>query len=186
MSARIPRLGEAELDPELARALAPRVARLGYLGEFFRVTAHQPDALRAFVAFTEAAKGGLPDRLVEVVALSIAGATRNRYERHQHERLCIRQGQSRDWVAAVNALAPHAAGPLRDDERAVQRLALALLRDAGHGVAAELEAVVDALGPASAVAVLLVAGRYLTHGLVVNALALEPPVPSIFEDGFGG
>ena len=62
---------------------------------------------------------------MEVVALSIAGATGNRYERHQHERLSVRQGQTRDWVAAVNVLAPDAPGPLLDDERAVQRLALA-------------------------------------------------------------
>jgi hypothetical protein len=31
-------------------------------------------------------------------------------------------------------------------------------------------------------AVLLVIGRYVTHSLVVNALALAPPVESIFAE----
>ena len=33
---------------------------------------------------------------------------------------------------------------------------------------------------------LMVIGRYVTHALIVNTLALKPPVPSIFEDGFTG
>jgi len=33
--------------------LRPRVERLGYLGEFFRYTAHQPQALISFLDFTE-------------------------------------------------------------------------------------------------------------------------------------
>ena len=36
MSALIPRLSQEQLEPQLARALEPRVKRLGYLGEFFR------------------------------------------------------------------------------------------------------------------------------------------------------
>jgi hypothetical protein len=48
----------------------------------------------------------------------------------------------------------------------------------GHGVDTELDAVIDAVGPAAAVAVLMLIGRYVTHALMVNALALAPPVPS--------
>jgi hypothetical protein len=44
----------------------------------------------------------------------------------------------------------------------------------------DVDAVIDALGAAAAMAVLLVVGRYVTHSLVVNALALQPPVASIF------
>jgi hypothetical protein len=62
----------------------------------------------------------------------------------------------------------------------VQRLALAMLERHGHDVHAELEQVVDALGQQPAMAVLLSIGRYVTHSLVVNALALRPPVASIF------
>jgi hypothetical protein len=66
-------------------------------------------------------------------------------------------------------------------DRAVQTLALTVLARGGHRVGAELDAVVDTLGAAAATAVLLLIGRYVTHGLVVNALALAPPVASIFE-----
>jgi hypothetical protein len=77
----------------------------------------------------------------------------------------------------VESLQPDA---LDGAERVVQRLALAMLERHGHGVAAELDAVIEALGGPAAMAVLLAIGRYVTHSLVVNALALQPPVPSIF------
>ena len=83
---------------------------------------------------TEALKEALPDRLTEVGALTVAGAMGNAYERHQHERLSEKLGFGRDWVAAVNRLEPDAPGPMGDDERAVQRLALAVVERNGHDV----------------------------------------------------
>lgn len=186
MSSRIPRLEMAQLAPELARALDPRVRRLGYLGEFFKCGAHQPAALKAFMDFTEESKKALPDRLVEVIALSAATKLGNAYEKHQHERLSVRLGYGKAWIAAVEALDPERAGGLEDAERAVQRYTLAALERMGHDVAEELGAVIDALGPAQAVAVMMVLGRYAVHALMVNSLALAPPVPSVFEDGFEG
>ena len=177
MSDRIPRLEMAEFPPALAEALRPRVERLGYLGEFFKCAAHAPDALLAFDVFTAALKRGLPDRVTEVVALTVATRLGNAYERHQHERLCRQLGFDDAWVRAVERLQPEGIGA---DEQAVQRLTLAVLDRQGHGVRAELEAVIDALGPPAAMAVLLVIGRYVTHSLVVNALELRPPVASIF------
>jgi alkylhydroperoxidase family enzyme len=177
MSDRIPRLSLEELDPRLAAALAPRVARLGYLGEFFRCAGHQPEALLAFHELTEALKHALPDRLTEIVALTVAVRTGNDYERHQHERLSEKLGFGRDWVAAVELLDPIG---LAGAEQAVQRLTLRSLDGLGKGVAAELAAVIDAIGPERAIAVLMLIGRYATHALIVNALALAPPVPSIF------
>jgi alkylhydroperoxidase family enzyme len=103
---RIPRLELDQLDPRVARVLEPRVKRLGYLGEFFKCAGHQPDALIAFMAFTEALKSALPDRLSEVVALTVAGVTGNDYEKHQHERLSVKLGFGADWVASVNRLDP--------------------------------------------------------------------------------
>ena len=38
------------------------------------------------------------------------------------------------------------------------------------------------LGHAHAIAVLMLVGRYMTHALTVNCLALEPPVASPLED----
>jgi len=59
MPDRIPHLSIAELPPEIAAALRSRYQRLGYLGEFFAATAHQPHALKAFIDFTEIGKGEL-------------------------------------------------------------------------------------------------------------------------------
>lgn len=182
----IPRLEFDALEPRLAQALGPRVERLGYLGEFFRCAGHQPDALRAFMEFTEAAKAGLPKNLVEVIALSAAGWMGNDYERNQHERFAVRQGSGRDWVAAVNRLEPTGDNLLSNEERLVQRFTLQALQTKGKAAGPLLGELTSALGHASAIAVLMVIGRYVVHGIFVNALDLAPPVPSIFEDGFSG
>ena len=181
MSSRIPRLALDQLAPALAARLKPRVERLGYLGEFFQCAAHQPAALAAFVEFTEASKQGLDENLVELIALTAATRLGNDYERHQHERLSVRLGLGREWVAAVERCEPAA---LSDREAIVQRYVLRAIDMHGHGVSDELAAVVEALGPEPAVAVMMVLGRYLVHALIVNSLGLAPPVPSIFEDGF--
>ncbi len=178
----IPRLEMDELTPELATALQPRVQRLGYLGEFFKCTAHQPRALLAFMQLTDALKDALPDRITEVVALTVAGELDNSYERHQHERLSRKLGFSDAWIRAVLAL--QAAHPeLSVEERAAQALALSMIRSHGKASAADLDTVTTTLGPQAAVAILLLVGRYVTHSLVVKALELEPPVPSIFPEG---
>jgi hypothetical protein len=182
MTRNIPRLEMEDLAPDLAAALEPRVARLGYLGEFFKCMGHQPAALQDFMAFTDSAKGDLPENLVELVALSISGALDNAYERHQHERLSIKLGLGEKWVRSVNQLVPEAQSGLGEDEKAVQRLALAMVESGGHGVRALIGDVVENIGPEQAAAVLLLIGRYVTHAFIVNGLELAPPVPSIFED----
>ncbi len=180
----IPRLEFETLAPDLAKVLEPRVERLGYLGEFFKCAGHQPAALLSFIDFTEHSKKALPQRLVEVIALTASAKLGNAYERNQHERLSVRLGYGGDWVAAVEALDPGGApSELDDADRVVQRLVIAMLDRHGHGVEAELAAVVEAIGHERAIAVLMVVGRYVVHALIVNTLALEPPVPSIFEDG---
>lgn len=158
--------------------LQPRVARLGYLGEFFRCAAHQPAALVSFMAFTDDLKHALPDRLTEVVALTVSSECGSAYERHQHERLSLKLGFGESWVRAVEARDPKGAPELDAAERAVQALALGMVRRLGYRTGAELAAVVDAIGHEQAIAVLMLVGRYVTHALIVNSLALEPPVPS--------
>jgi hypothetical protein len=175
MSRRIPRLQMSEMVPALAQALEPRVKRLGYLGEFFQCAAHQPEALLAFMDYTDAAKGGLTDKMVELIALSVAVRNANAYERNQHERLSIRRGYG-----------PVGQAALEPDEVVVQTYVLKALERAGTGSAQAFEAVVTALGHEQAIAVMMVVGRYITHGLFVNTLELDPPVPSVFEDGFAG
>jgi alkylhydroperoxidase family enzyme len=181
----IPRLSFDELEPALAAALQPRVERLGYLGEFFRCMGHQPAALRAFIEFTESAKAPLEKRIVEVIALTVATAKRNRYERHQHERLSVRLGFTREWVAEVEALTPGAGTLMSARDLLVQKFVLAVITEGGSAPSELLDEVVAQLGSAQTVASLMVIGRYVAHAAMVGALALDPPVPSIFEDGFG-
>jgi alkylhydroperoxidase family enzyme len=180
MSKKIPRLEMDQLAPKVQETLAARVKRLGYLGEFFKCSGHNPDVLVPFMEMTEALKEALPDRLTEVGALTVAGLLGNEYERNQHERLSEKLGFGRDWVAAVNRLDPEAGGPMSGDERAVQRLALAVVKRQAHGVEKELDAVIERIGHAQAMATLFLIGRYVMHAYVVNALHLAPPVPSIF------
>ena len=180
MSKKIPRLEMNELAPNVQETLAPRVKRLGYLGEFFKTSGHNPDVLVSFMEMTEALKEALPDRLTEVGSLTVAGLMGNAYERNQHERLSEKLGFGRDWIAAVNRLEPEVAGPMSEDERAVQKLAIAVVNRSGHDVDAQLDEVIERIGPAQAMAVLFLIGRYVMHAYVVNALNLAPPVSSIF------
>jgi hypothetical protein len=181
MTAKIDRLEFEALAPQVQAVLDARVKRLGYLGEFFKCTGHQPDILTPFMQMTEALKKALPDRLTETGALTVASVMANDYERHQHQRLSVKLGFGTAWIAAVEQLSPDTAPDLSDEERAVQRLVLAMLERHGQDVATELAAVIAAIGQDQAVAILFLVGRYVTHALIVNALALAPPVPSVFE-----
>jgi alkylhydroperoxidase family enzyme len=181
MKKRIPMLSEAELPADLAAVLRPRVERLGYLGEFFRYTAHQPEALMSFIAFTEDLKRALPENLTEVVALTVASLMDNAYERVQHERLSLKRGLGEKWLREVLALSANKSDVLSPEEVAVQRLVIATVVRKGHDCAAEVEAVMDAIGAAMTIAVLMLIGRYVTHAMIVNTLDLAPPVPSPLE-----
>jgi alkylhydroperoxidase family enzyme len=171
-----------ELAPDVQKVLAPRVARLGYLGDFFRYAGRQPGALLAFNQFTEQLRAALPDRLAEVVALTVAGSLGNRYERHQHERLCVNLGFERRWIEDVLTLAPSPTSYLEPDEQVVQASVLGVIGDRGRDAEREIAMLIDSIGPDLAVAVLLLTGRYVAHALFCNALAIEPPVSSIVEE----
>jgi len=182
MSRLIPRLQMEQLTPALAAALDSKVKRLGYLGEFFQCMGNQPEALLSFNSLTEGLKKALPNRLTEVVALTVAGVMRNDYERNQHERLCINLGFDQNWVREVNARIPRKSTLLSEEERLVQKFTLAAIASVGRQAQDEFEQVVQALGAKYAVAILLLVGRYMMHAVIVNTLTLTPPVTSIFED----
>lgn len=182
MSRKIPRLAAQQLPAALAEQLAPRVKRLGYLGEFFQVMAHQPKVLHTFNQLTDDLKEALPQNLTEVVALTIAAHAGNEYERNQHERLCEKLGFAREWIAAVLALSDKGRARLAPDEAAAQQLALAAADELGKNCAAPFEKLLDLVGHERALGVLMLIGRYLTHAIVVNTLELAPPVPGIFEE----
>ncbi len=178
MNKLIPLLSESELTPELAAMLRPRIVRLGYLGEFFRYTAHQPPALMAFLQFTEELKHALPDKFTEIVALTVARMMGNSYEQVQHERLALKLGFGEAWLREVLALKAEPSATLPEAEAVVQQFVIAVVERDGHSCEAELQSLVEAIGSAQAIAVMMLIGRYVTHALIVNTLALAPPVPS--------
>src|ERR1700731_5078737 len=139
MSSSIPRLSQEQLHPELEAFLRPRIQRLGYLGEFFQCTAHQPKALLSFLQFTDHLKHALPENLTEVVSLSVAQLMNNGYERVQHERLSLKLGFSEDWVREVLSLSSNGQGALSKQELLVQRLATPAIDSKGHDCVRELD-----------------------------------------------
>lgn len=174
-----------DLEPALREALRGRYERLGYLGDFFGLMAHQPDALRHFDAFTEALKAALGPVLTELVALTVATRLRNDYERHQHERLAVARGLDASWVADVEALDPDR---LPGDQATVQRFALAAIdgiEHGGGGSPSAFAAVVAGCGDATSAAVALLVARFVGHAVVAAACQLTPPVRSIFASPSG-
>lgn len=184
MTRRIPRFSFDELPSVIAAALLPKYQRLGYLGEFFAATAHQPAALKAFMDFTDLSKGELDMRLVELIALTVATLKNVPYEKHQHERLSYRLGYGRDWVADVECLAPDTVTSFDETERCVQRFLIAAVAHDGEGTEPLLNEIAERLGVEQAVAVLFVLGRYVSHAVIVNSLGIESPVCSIFDPEF--
>ena len=174
----VPRIQFDDLPAELAETLRPRFERLGYLGEFFQVGAHQPEALGHFVRFTESLKSALPERLSELVALTVSCKLANDYERVQHERLSLKLGFSRAWIREVEDLAPDQSELLEPDERAAQMLVLSVVTSMGHAssrAASDFEALV---GPELLVGVLLATGRYLAHAALCNTIGIAAPFRS--------
>jgi alkylhydroperoxidase family enzyme len=164
----------ADLPEDLRRHLAPRVQRLGYLGDFFRYCGHQPDALLHFHQFTEALKANLPADLTEAVALTVAAATGNEYERIQHERLSSRLGFSEDWIASLTGAEPQPT-ELSGDQLNARALALAMLDRDWDSAQSFLATLVADIGQQQAIGVLMLAARYLAHSAISNTLHLAVP-----------
>lgn len=177
----IARLGSDALDPSLREFLKPTVDRLGYLGEFFQVAGHVPGAIPAFMQYTGAVKAPLADAQNEVLALTVCAALEADYELIQHERLSKRLGFPLEWIAAAEGRLGSHPSALKDDERALQALALAMVTSHGLRCEAELRGVVQAIGQQKAVAALLQVSRFVHIALLCNALKLTLPVPSVFE-----
>jgi len=164
-----------ELPPELQTRLEARVRRLGYLGEFFQVAAHQPTALAAFIDYTEALKESLPDRLVETIALSIASATDNAYERVQHERLALKIGMPEPQVRALVTGSASSLDGFDELELAAIELSREVLAAGGRSCAASYRRVAARSDDVTAVGCLMCAVRYLAHSTMSNTWGLVAP-----------
>jgi alkylhydroperoxidase family enzyme len=179
------RLSFDELPDPLRSALAPRVERLGYLGEFFQVAAHQPEALGGFVTLTESLKESLPHDVTELVALTVSVLLGNDYERNQHEQLAVRLGLGADWVADVERLGQDGDGLTDRGQKDVQQLVLGLLATWGHDTGKDLDRVVATRGPEIAIGVVMCVGRYVAHALLANAFGFQAPVPPVLDHSVG-
>jgi alkylhydroperoxidase family enzyme len=172
-----PRIEYSELPPGLQERLRAKVERLGYLGEFFQVAANQPGALAHFIDFTEDLKAALTPDLVEAIALSVAAATGNAYERVQHERLALKLGFERGWVEGL--VAGETGGErFSPEQSAAAALAREVVAARGASCAEGFERLQELAGPAVAVACLMTAVRYLAHATMANTWGLRPPVDS--------
>jgi len=181
MTDNIPKLSFDELPPAIADRLRAKYDRLGYLGEFFARTAHQPDALAAFIDFTDFSKDALDMRFVELIALTVAMMQGVDYEKHQHERLSEKLGFGKEWVRDVERLMPEDSEHLGAGEQVVQSFVIDAVRNDGVAATEKLDRVIDTLGHVDAVAVMFVMARYVAHALLVNSMNIESPVPSIFD-----
>jgi hypothetical protein len=177
----IPRIPYEEFDAGLKEALRPKVERLGYCGEIWQIGANVPKSMLSFCDLTEDLKAEMPAKVVELVALTVAGVMGNVYERNQHERLADKLGYGRDWIAAVTKLEGDAATGLSPEERKIQKFVIAAIYRRGKDSKALFDDMARAVGPKTATGVLLSVGRCVMHAIFVNTLELEPPVTSIFE-----
>lgn len=174
-----------DLAPILRERLSARVDRLGYLGEFFVRAASQPVALAHFIDWTEALKTELPFRVTEAIALTISARTGNDYERVQHERLALANGMSREEIEAIESGRMGRVESLSETEVAAAALCRCLLDDNGRGCEPALRRLARCADEATAVAALMMAGRYLAHATMANAWGLKPPLPSPLEPESG-
>ncbi|MFN4283194.1 MAG: hypothetical protein ACK4NA_11195 [Alphaproteobacteria bacterium] len=175
----VPRIEFEDIEPKLRELFRPRVERLGYLGEFFRVMSAQPETMFGYFTITESLKKALPDNFTEIVSLSISSRLGNLYEQHQNEQLSRKLGFSDEWIR--EALEGQGATNLFDDkEKAVQAYAIAAAQRSGRDVEAEFEALVKAVGPEQAIAVVWLVIRTVSHAIISNTLQLASPVKSIF------
>lgn len=174
----VPRIEFEDLDPKLKELFRPRVERLGYLGEFFKVMSAQPEPMLGFFTITESLKKALPDNFTEIVSLAISSRLGNLYEQYQNEQLSRKLGFSDAWIA--EAMTPKQGGVFTKEEKAVQAYAIAACERMGRDAEAEFDALVAAIGAEKAIAVLWLATRTISHAVISNTLKLASPVKSIF------
>ena len=180
-SDQLPRVPYEDFEPALKEALRPKVERLGYCGEIWQVGANVPKSTLSFCNLTEDLKDEMPMKVVELVALTVAGVMGNTYERNQHENLADKLGYGRDWIAAVNKLEGDGASVLSDEEKKIQKFVIAAIYRRGMECDKMFADVVKAVGPKTATGVLMSVGRCMMHAIFRNVLDLAPPVKSIFE-----
>ena len=169
-----------QMDPLAASLLRPVVERLGYLGDLFGISAHQPAVLAAVMQLAGALRASLPEADFEVLALTVSALTGNLYEQYQHEQLCARRGYDESWIEQCVGLEPGSDGAtdaLTSSQLLLRQLAQDCVHPSPTGPAGSLEAVQRELGPQTTVAALHTIGYFVHAATVSRALGVTSPVP---------
>jgi hypothetical protein len=164
-----------EMPAELQELLSADTASTGHLGEFFERAAHQPDALIAFCAWTDALRDALPPRLVQTIALTVTTHTRSGTERAQQERAALAVGMTREEVRALERMRAGTCPSFSDEEVAAAALARCLLEDFGCGCESALLRLSRLIGEAATTACLMLAARHVASATMANAWTLRAP-----------
>ena len=175
----LPRRALEEIGDPLRGMLEPMTVRLGYFGEMLQFLSHSEPSLGAFLHYSAALKDELPLNLVEVIALTVSARMGFYYERIQHERLALKCGFDRDWIAG--AIGSSAEDPLSPLERLVSYIACSMVAHRYEAAQDGLRRLVDDQGPGVAAAALFQITRQISIGLMGRILEPHLPVPSIFE-----
>lgn len=178
---RFPKLSVEALAPALAGVVQGAAQRMGYVNDLFLLQGHVPDSVSTFFAYTAAVKAPLSDRFNEVVALTACQELGATAELIQHERLSVRLGLPKPWIAAAEGREGADPAQLTDEEREIQQVVRTVLANGGANSQAALAGLARTLGPAPAMAVLLQTTRFASIAMLCHALDIEVPVPSIFE-----
>jgi hypothetical protein len=168
-----------QVDPKLRDMLQPTVDRLGYFGEFFQYAGHAPGVLTGFMQYSGALKGALPDDLNEAIALTVCSHLEFEYERVQHERLSLKLGLEREWIATLVGRSDKAV--LTAAQQSVRVLALAVLAGQLDDARAALEGLAAETDEAVAVAALFQVMRFRDVCSIGRLLDMRLPVASIFS-----
>lgn len=169
-----------EVDPKLREMLQPTVDRLGYFGDFFRYAGHAPAVLTGFMQYSGVLKGALPDDLNEVIALTVCTKLDFAYERIQHERLSLKLGLDRAWIATLVGRSDQTV--LTAAQTHARALAVAIIADELGEAREALDALAAETGGAVAMAALFQVARFRDVCSIGRLLDMRLPVASIFSD----
>ncbi|MBO9376291.1 hypothetical protein GG804_05895 [Sphingomonas histidinilytica] len=173
----------AEIGETLQKLFQPTVDRLGYFGDFFRYGSHAPDVLSAFMGLSVALKGAIPDDVNETVALTVCQAMDFPYERIQHERLSVKLGFDREWIAAM--VGRPSAAETTPLQQAARALSIAIVEGRHDAARDAAEQVASLASPGLAVALLFQATRFMQVCAVGRTLGMQLALPSIFDSNAG-
>jgi len=173
----------ADIGDDLQKLFQPTVDRLGYFGDFFRYGSHAPDVLSGFMKLSVALKGAIPDDINETVALTVCQAMDFPYERIQHERLALKLGLDRDWIAAM--VGRPSTAEITPLQQAARDLSIAIV-EGRHDVASDAADRIAGLASLGlAVALLFQATRFQQVCAIGRTLGMQLALPSIFDSNEG-